>query len=49
MNEDDADANGNERTTAPQSEFGSREVAIGVGVFVVGALVAFAIPVAMSL
>ncbi|RQG97620.1 DUF7550 family protein [Natrarchaeobius oligotrophus] len=33
-----------ERTTAPMSEYASRDVAVGLVVFVVGVAVAFGIP-----
>ncbi len=37
-----------ERTTAPQSPFGRRELAIGLAVFAVGVVVAFAVPLALA-
>ncbi|MFP8952470.1 hypothetical protein ACLI4Z_05770 [Natrialbaceae archaeon A-arb3/5] len=36
-----------ERTTAPMSEYTSTEVAVGFAVFLVGAAVAFGIPLLM--
>lgn len=49
MTADDAEPEAGERTTAPQSDYGSRDVGLGIVVFLVGAAVAFGIPIAMTL
>jgi len=36
------------RSTAPQSSYTGREIGIGIAVFLVGALVAFGLPVALA-
>ncbi len=37
-----------ERTTAPQSPYTNRDVAVGAGILLVGLLVAFAIPLLLA-
>ena len=37
-----------ERSTAPQSSYTGREIGIGIAVFLVGALIAFGLPVALA-
>lgn len=36
------------RSTAPQSSYTGREIGIGIAVFLVGALIAFGLPVALA-
>lgn len=37
-----------DRSTAPQSSYTGREIGIGIAVFLVGALIAFGLPVALA-
>jgi hypothetical protein len=37
-----------QRSTAPQSSYTGREIGIGIAVFLVGALVAFGLPIALA-
>lgn len=46
---DDSDGEPGERSTAPQSEYGTREVAIGLAVMLVGVAVTFGLPLALTL
>lgn len=51
MTEDDetaSDSAADERTTAPQSPYGRRELVVGWVVFLVGAIVAFGLPLALA-
>lgn len=45
---EDADAAVDERTTAPQSPYGRRELVVGLVVLAVGVAVAFALPLALA-
>lgn len=47
--DDHADDHDEGRTTAPMSDFGQREVLVGLAVFAVGAVVAFGIPLVTTL
>lgn len=44
---DDADTEGDERTTAPMQEFGPGEVTIGFVVLAIGLLIAFVLPLGL--
>jgi len=37
-----------ERSTAPQSSYTGREIGIGIAVFLIGALIAFGLPLALA-
>ncbi len=37
------------RVTAPMQEFGGREVAVGAAVLLVGLIVAYAVPIALTI
>jgi hypothetical protein len=47
--DDHDDADGDERTTAPQSEYTGREVGIGFVVMLVGVAVSLALPLALTI